>query len=169
MAKKTEKNTKKTREEIREEIKRLSEKADSITPKQLKLVELDDEDVEFDTSVFNNTADPDKSYKLYYGMLRLMKDNLPKDKAVRRYVYDEKNIYLNRGKRINAQGIRRSDGRMAFITPFLEIAFDITANWVKSGSNPFDLYEAFRQKNEEMGYYDNLAQIEDAPDTPVQD
>lgn len=150
--KKEDKKKGKTKEEIREEIKKLSEKADNINPSQLKLLELDDEDLSFNTSIFNDSANPDKSYKLYYSMIRLMKDNLPKDKKIRRYIYDEKNLFLNSGKQINENGVRGSDGRMAYISSHLEIAFDITANWLKNGSNPFDLYEAFRMINEDRGY-----------------
>lgn len=151
----------KTQKDIFDEIKKLSEKANEISDsEQLGLfpnIDLGEEDVTFDASLINDTADPDRSHKLYYGMMRLMIGNLPRgkeNKKLRRYIYDEKLLFLNRGKEIDKNtGVRGSDSRMAYIPNFLEVAFDTTVNWVKSGGTPFDLFLAFWDLNESRGYH----------------
>jgi hypothetical protein len=71
-------------------------------------------------------------FLLYYqGLAKLLKDNLPKGKEyedVRRIVYDEKNVLINRGAKKDEKGIRGSDGRMAY-TADLEEAIKIVAEW----------------------------------------
>lgn len=154
MSKRTEKSQRKSNEEIREEIRQLTEKANRLSGTQLLLPDLDDnEDVGFDTSALYDTANPDLSHRLFYSMRRIMMENLPNDKKVRKYIYDEKNLFLNRGKDKDQNGIRHSDGRMSYISGFLEVAFEITVNWLRSGASPFDLYEAFWKKNEEFGFH----------------
>jgi hypothetical protein len=151
----------KTQKDIFDEIKKLSEKANEISDsEQLGLfpnIDLGEEDVIFDASLINDTADPDRSHKLYYGMMRLMIGNLPRgieNKKLRRYIYDEKLLFLNRGKEIDKNtGVRGSDSRMTYIPNFLEVAFDTTVNWVKSGGTPFDLFLAFWDLNESRGYH----------------
>lgn len=151
----------KTEQERLDEIRMLSEKANELNDaEQLTLfpdLDLTEEDMSLDSSFFNDTANPQKSYKLYYSIIRMMKDNLPRGEEyakLRRYIYDEKNLFLNRGKAIDEKtGLRGSDGRMTYIPNFLEVAFDITVNWVKSGGSPYELFDAFRMKNIEKGYY----------------
>ena len=146
---------------IFDEIKKLSEKANQISDsEQINLfpnVDLGEEDITFDVSLINDTADPDRSHKLYYGMMRLMIGNLPSGKEnrkLRRYIYDEKLLFLNRGKEIDKNtGVRGSDSRMAYIPNFLEVAFDTTVAWVKSGGTSFDLFTAFWDLNESRGYH----------------
>lgn len=151
----TNKRVQKTKEQIRDEIRELSKKADSISGSQLNLLsKLSEEEDNFDTSALHDTANPDLSHKLYYNMRRIMMENLPEDKKLRRYVYDEKNLFLNRGKAKNPDGIRNSDGRMAYISGFLQEAFEITIKWLSSGGSAFDLYESFWRKNEELGFHD---------------
>lgn len=76
--------------------------------------------------------DPVQKFQLYYqGLSKLLKDSLPKGKAfegVRRIVYDEKNILINRGAKKDEKGIRGSDGRMAYVED-LEEAIKIVADW----------------------------------------
>lgn len=60
---------------------------------------------------------PQEKYNIYYnGIRKLLMDYLPKGKdfkQVRDIIYDEKNIFLNSGKRkSDNNGIRKSDGRM---------------------------------------------------------
>lgn len=151
---------KKTDQEKLDEIRMLSEKANQLNDvEQLSLfpgLDLHEEDITFDSSILNDTADPERSYKLYYSIRRMMIDNLPKgdeNKKLRQYIYDEKNIFLNRGKDIDEKtGLRGSDGKMTYIPNFLEVAFDLTANWVKAGGSPFDLFDSFRKLNIERGY-----------------
>jgi hypothetical protein len=147
----------KTREEIFEEIKKLSEKANQAGGQQLPLLpDLPKEDISgFDLSMLNDTADPGKSHRLYYGMRRLMMDNLPTGKEnndLRQFVYKEKNLFLNRGKELDKNGIRGSDGRMTFIT-FLEIAFQITVEWIKQGANATMLWQMFYDENDKFGFH----------------
>jgi hypothetical protein len=103
--------------------------------------------------IVTDIQNPEKAYDLYYkALLSLMKSNL-KDlpKEQREYIYDQKNIFLTRGKVKNQNGIRGGDSRQAFLSD-LQIALEIVINWVNEGSNPVNLYTAFREKNIEFGY-----------------
>lgn len=161
MSKTKKENKKLSKEEILEEIKQLSKKANAKSSHQLDLmsnVEIGDEDIDlgFDTSNLNDTADPQTSYRLYYGIRRLLIDNLPKgkhNKKLRQYIYDEKNLFLNRGLEIKDNGIRGSDGKMTYIILFLKEAFDTVASWVSTGANAFEIYNAFYEMNEERGFH----------------
>lgn len=99
--------------------------------------------------------DPVLKYKLYYqGLTKLLKDSLPKGKVfedVRRIVYDEKNILINRGAKKDKKGIRKSDGRMSHPED-LEEAIKIVADWTVRKGTTAELFMAFWNKNEEMGY-----------------
>ncbi len=148
-----------SRQEIHDEIRRMAEQADE-KGQQGKL--FDDEDLGEDelgggdTSYLQDVADPDFSYQIYYGMWKLMKDNLPKGKdneRGRRYIYDEVNLFLNAGKHLDSMGKRSGDSRMALISTHLKPAFGTVAEWLQRGAIPFDLYQAFRGKNEELGYH----------------
>lgn len=158
---KTEKKSSLSKDEILNEIKQLSDRANETSSHQLGLIpneDLGDEDTDtgFDMSKLKDTANPDESYRLYYGMRRLLMDNLPKgkkNKKLRQYVYDEKNLLLNRGIALKEDGTRGSDGRMTYINPFLSQAFGMVANWIQAGANPFDLYMAFYNANEERGFH----------------
>lgn len=99
--------------------------------------------------------DPVTKFQLYYhGLTKLLKDNLPKGKdyeEVRRIIYDEKNILINRGAKKDEKGIRGSDGRMAYLDD-LELALKIVADWTSKKNTPAELFMAFWDKNEELGY-----------------
>lgn len=148
-------------EEKAEEVKKLSEQSNQTNFRQLDLsasITLGDEDVDtgFDVKRLSDTADPDTSHRIYYTIRRLMVDNLPKgkeNKKLRQYIYDEKSLFLNRGQEKDEWGIRGSDERMAYIENFLSTALDTVYNWIKAGANPFDLYQAFHDLNEERGYH----------------
>jgi len=50
-----------------------------------------------------------------------LRNNLPqgkKNEKLRRYVYDEKSLFLNRGKEKDDRGIRGSDERQTYIPNF---------------------------------------------------
>lgn len=150
------KDTKK--EEIFDEIRKLAERAEQSSNQQMDLFinqKIGDEDIElgFDSSILKDTANPDKSHKLYYGARRMLMDYLPKDKELRKKVYEEKNLFLNRGIGLNKFGYRGSDGRMTYIVPFLEVVFNTVAKWVASGANAYDIWQAFWDLNEERGYH----------------
>lgn len=100
--------------------------------------------------------DPAEKYNIYYGGIRkLLMDHLPKGKdykEMRDIIYDEKNIFLNLGKRkSDGGGVRGSDGRMTF-QPVMHEILDIVIYWVGSSQNPFDLYRDFYLLNEKHGY-----------------
>lgn len=99
--------------------------------------------------------DPVQKFQLYYhGLSKLLKDSLPKGKEfedVRRIVYDEKNILINRGAKKDEKGIRGSDGRMAYVEDLTE-AINIVADWMSSKGTSAELFMAFWDKNEELGY-----------------
>jgi len=98
---------------------------------------------------------PVEKFQLYYkGLNKLLRDFLPKGKKneeARRIIYDEKNILINRGAKKDDKGIRGSDGRMAYLED-LELAIQIVADWITQKGSYFDLYQAFWNKNEELGY-----------------
>lgn len=98
---------------------------------------------------------PVEKFQLYYkGLNRLLRDFLPKGKEneeARRIIYDEKNVLINRGAKKDENGIRGSDGRMAYLDD-LEQAILIVADWITNKGSYYDLYKAFWNKNEDMGY-----------------
>lgn len=152
----------KSSEEIREEIKRLSQRADESSGQPMDLfgigAELGNEDIDlvFDASIINDTANPDESYKFFYGINSLLRKNLPQgeqNKTLRQFIYDEKNLFLNRGIQKGKNGTRGSDARMTYIPNFLEDAFNIIAKWISSGGSSFDLYMEFWNVNEQRGYH----------------
>ena len=99
---------------------------------------------------------PEEKYNIYYkGIRKLLIDFLPKGKEfkeVREIIYDEKNIFLNLGKRkSDNNGIRGGDGRMTF-QPVMNELLDIIIKWVGDSQNPFDIYRDFYELNEKYGY-----------------
>lgn len=115
--------------------------------------------------VGKQSDNPEEKYKLYYkGIRKLLMDYLPKGeeyKEMRNIIYDEKNIFLNLGKRkCDGGGVRGSDGRMTF-QPVMKDILDVVVAWVGGSQNPFDLYREFYMLNEKHGYaheeYDDSA------------
>ena len=99
---------------------------------------------------------PEEKYNIYYkGIRKLLMEYLPKGKEykeIRDIIYDEKNIFLNNGKRkSDNNGIRLSDGRMTFQTNMNEI-LEIIIKWISDSQNPFDIYRLFYELNENCGY-----------------
>jgi hypothetical protein len=99
---------------------------------------------------------PDEKYNIYYkGIRKLLMEYLPKGKEykeIRDIIYDEKNIFLNNGKRkSDNNGIRLSDGRMTFQNNMNEI-LEIIVSWISDSQNPFDIYRLFYELNEKFGY-----------------
>ena len=96
--------------------------------------------------------DPDAKHATYYnGLQKLLRDYLPRDPKVRRMIYDEKNILINRGAAIGPDGVRGSDGRMASVE-LMEDAIGIVADWLRAGGTALQLYMAFYEENERRGY-----------------
>lgn len=99
---------------------------------------------------------PEEKYSIYYkGIRNLLMSHLPKGeeaKELREIIYDEKNIFLNLGKRKSDKGgVRGSDGRMTF-QPVMNEILDIVVAWVGNSQNPFDIYRDFYMLNEKHGY-----------------
>ncbi|HCY43063.1 MAG TPA: hypothetical protein DHV48_17295 [Prolixibacteraceae bacterium] len=143
----------------KEDIERLEilQKSEEVKGEQLFL-NLDSELVfenEIEKLLGQQIDDPVTKFQLYYnGLAKLLKDNLPKGKNyedVRRIVYDEKNILINRGAKKDDKGIRGSDGRMAYLDD-LEQAIKIVANWTSNKGTTAELFMDFWDKNEELGY-----------------
>lgn len=99
---------------------------------------------------------PEEKYELYYtGIRKLLMDFLPKGKSFKPFrdiIYDEKNVFLNLGKKkSDNSGVRKSDGRMTY-QPVMNEILEIIIDWVGSSQNPFDLYKDFYELNEKYGY-----------------
>lgn len=151
------KKVKKTSEEIRNEIKELARKADKQAFSQLSILPDEAEsETTFDFGKLNlNIADPEKSHRLYYTVEGLLKKYLPKgpdNKALRDFVREEKNIFLNVGKKKDNKGFRHGDARQTYIDPFLEESLQLVIDWVRKGSNPLDLFDAFHAANIKYGF-----------------
>ena len=150
---------KKKRELSKEDTERLEilQKANEVKGEQLSI------NIDSELTIENQAVkllgqtidDPVEKFQLYYhGLTKLLKDNLPKGKEneqVRRIVYDEKNVLINRGAKKDEKGIRGSDGRMAYLED-LEFAIQIVADWIAKKGSPSELYMAFWDKNEELEY-----------------
>lgn len=143
----------------KEDIERLEllQKSEEIKGEQL-LLDIDSKLVienEAEKLLGQKIDDPVTKFQLYYnGLTKLLKDNLPKGKDyedVRRIVYDEKNILINRGAKKDEKGIRGSDGRMAYLDD-LEEAIKIVADWTSQKGTTAELFMSFWDKNEELGY-----------------
>lgn len=143
----------------KEDIERLEilHKSEEIKGEQLKLNMNSDIVIENQAELLigHKIDDPVQKFQLYYkGLSSLLKENLPKGKKfedVRRIVYDEKNVLINRGAKKDENGIRGSDGRMAYLED-LELAIRIVAEWTGKKGTPAELYMSFWDKNESLGY-----------------
>lgn len=115
------------------------------------------EEVDELRGILKSTSEtPEEKYDIYYrGIRRLLMKYLPKGpehKHDRQLIYDEKNIFLNRGKRkSDNNGIRKSDGRMIY-QPVMNEMLDIILEWASESQNPFDIYQKLYNLNEKHGY-----------------
>lgn len=156
------KDTKKTKSELsKEDLERLEllQKAHEKKGKQLR-IDIDKGDLteinEIRELLGKRNEDPEEKYNLYYkGITNLLKKYLPKGrpfKEGRQLIYDEKNVFLNRGKKkSDNNGIRKSDGRMTF-QPVMGEMLDLITQWVSASLNPVDLYNMLYDLNEKYGY-----------------
>jgi hypothetical protein len=137
----------------------LLRKAGEKTGKQLR-IDLEtgslDEIDELRQLVGKDFENPDEKYNIYYkGIRNILIQYLPKGvefKEARDIIYDEKNIFLNSGKKkSDNNGIRGSDGRMTF-QPRMNEMLDIILKWVSESQNPFDLYNRLHELNDKLGY-----------------
>lgn len=150
---------KKTAKEIADEQEKLRilAQSDQVKGEQLAITPSGDVErsAELLQAALGNTEDPEKKYEIYYnGIQKLLRAHLPKgvqNKAARDYIYEEKNTYLTRGKRINKDGIRGADGRMSYITDADEM-LKIVMAWVMENGTMVDLFNKLRDLNIEKGY-----------------
>lgn len=102
-----------------------------------------------------NIDNPEQKYDIYYkGVMKLLRKYLPKgneNKKARKYIYEEKNTLLTRGKRINEKGIRGADSRMAYIAD-IEILLNIITKWIVSKGTMVELFNNLRDLNVSKGY-----------------
>lgn len=102
---------------------------------------------------FENPEDKYQAY--YYGIRRVLMQYLPAGpgfKDARQLIYDEKNVFLNMGKKkSDNDGIRKSDGRMTY-QPVMNEIVDLIIQWVAETRNPFKLYNMLYDLNEKHGY-----------------
>lgn len=155
------KDTKKQEGLSQSDMERLEllQKANEKTGKQLTINSETGSLEEFDELrqlVGKEFENPEEKYQLYYnGIRRLLIDFLPKGKdykQLRDIIYDEKNVFLNLGKKkSDNNGIRKSDGRMTY-QPVMNEILEIIIKWVGDSQNPFDLYRDFYKLNEKHGY-----------------
>src|SRR6185503_11179773 len=154
MAEKDKDNKKKTAKEQADEQEKLDilSRANQVKGEQLFVtaegtVERENELRRF---ALGSIEDPEKKYDVYYkGIKKLLKSYLPKgkqNKPARDYIYEEKNTYLTRGKRINRAGIRGADGRMGY-TVDAEEMLKIIMDWIMSNGTMVDLYNNLRELN----------------------
>ena len=156
-----EKEIKKGEQLSAQDIERMEmlQKVNEKTGKQLtissdtgKLEEID----ELRVMLGKEFENPQEKYDIYYkGIEKLLRQFLPKGKEfkiARDIIRDEKNIFLNFGKKkSDNNGIRGSDGRMTFQTSMNEI-LDIIVKWVAESQNPFELYKLFYELNDKFEY-----------------
>jgi len=155
------KSTNKEKDLLKDDLERLEllQQASQKVGKQLSINtssgSLEEVD-ELRSIVSKDFEDPEQKYNLYYnGIRRLLMDYLPKGKEfkeMRDIIYDEKNIFLNLGKKkSDNNGVRKSDGRMTY-QPVMNEILDIIIRWISESKNPFKLYQLFYELNEKHGY-----------------
>jgi len=148
-------NVKKISQEEEEKLLILS-KTDDVKGEQLVITEngikTENELKHFALGAVDN---PERKYELYYkGIMKLLRKFLPSGKfnrKARAFIYEEKNTFLTRGKRIGINGIRGGDSRMAYITDTEELLNVITA-WIVSKGTMVELYNLIRELNISRGY-----------------
>lgn len=155
------KETEKKQNLSESDIERLEllQQANEKVGKQLTIDSETGQLTEFDelkSLVGKDFENPEEKYNLYYnGIRRLLMEFLPKGKdfkEVRDIIYDEKNVFLNLGKKkSDNDGIRKSDGRMTY-QPVMNEILEIIINWVAESQNPFDIYREFYELNERHNY-----------------
>ncbi|WP_454803731.1 hypothetical protein [Mucilaginibacter phyllosphaerae] len=140
-----------------EEKLRILAEADAVKGEQLTITESGEiaHENELRQFALGSIEDPERKYEVYYkGIQKLLKKHLPtgkKNKVARDYIYEEKNTYLSRGKRINKSGIRGADGRMGYIVDADEI-FKIVMDWIIANGSMVDLFNSLRDLNVAKGY-----------------
>ena len=159
MAKKNMNTGKKSKAELakEEEKLRILAKTDEVKGEQLVFTIDGETKTQPEIKDFSilNIENPEQKFDLYYkGIQRLLINNLPKGKIheiARKYIYEEKNTFLTRGKRIDKKGIRGADGRMGYISDAEEM-LQIVIDWIMQNGSMVELYNIIRDLNVSKGY-----------------
>ncbi|MBS1685274.1 MAG: hypothetical protein JSS76_10980 [Bacteroidetes bacterium] len=111
---------------------------------------------EIKSLVAKDFENPQEKYDIYYkGIGRILRKYLPsgkENKAGRELIYDEKNIFLNLGKKkSDNKGIRGSDGRMTY-QPVMKEMLEVILQWVTESQDPIKLYDMLWELNEKHNY-----------------
>lgn len=109
---------------------------------------------------------PEERYSMFYnGIQNVVIKYLPKGKSFepyRRIIFDEKNIFLNRGKAKDLSGKRGADSRMAYNEDYIEMVM-LVSKWAMTTQDPIDLYRQLWDLNEKYEYphqeYDESSKI----------
>lgn len=98
---------------------------------------------------------PEERYSLFYnGIHNVVIKYLPKGKSFepyRRVIFDEKNIFLTRGKVKDKSGKRGADSKMTYNEDYVEMVM-LVANWAMTTQDPIDLYKQLWDLNEKYHY-----------------
>lgn len=153
---------KKKKHEVSEQQKReqmeILQESREVVGKQLRidlgkgnLVEIN----EINELIDKKIEDPEKKFELFYnGIQKVLLKFLPKGKAFkqeRRFIHDEKLIFLNRGKPRKPDGRRGSDSRQAYNEDMGEMV-KLVSNWAVTSQDPQDLYHRLRALNDKHGF-----------------
>jgi len=155
--KKTDKKVKKSTRSQDEEKQKILSAADRVKGEQLTINPMNELEYkkELERFALGSVENPEKKYLVYYnGIQKLLMNHLPKGnkcKLAREYVYEEKNVYLTRGKRKNKVGIRGADGRMEYLSDAEEL-LKVVIDWVSKCGTASDLYNKIREMNIKKGY-----------------
>ena len=99
--------------------------------------------------------DPEAKYELYYKTInRLLQQHLKSGdsaKIARNLIYEEKNTFLTRGHRLDKNGLRHADSRMAY-QPDMKELVDIILKWIGEHGTMYDLWIRIRDLNISKGY-----------------
>lgn len=128
------------------------------TGKQLGLgVEPEDSTEDPDSFyVPSEVQDPDGQYDYNYAVRRELMNHLPRGKAwkpLRDFIYEEKNIFLRRGKKkVDApNGVIGADSRQAYLHDH-RTALRAVREWAARGGTPVEIFYEFYEMNQRAGY-----------------
>lgn len=143
---------------FQEKLKRMSDEAEAdAEAKQTSFdfSEEESEDEPFKPELAGDLQNPKESYDLYYTIRRLLMQGLPageKNKKLRQFVYDEKNLYLRQGiHRPDDGSIVGADSRQSRLQ-FLREAYAATNTWATRGGSANDIFLEYYDLNKRMRF-----------------
>lgn len=162
-------NIKKGKNDPLKKIEELAKKADENKGFQLGLESEFTTDEVIKLDFIDDKQNPEESYRLYYAIEGILKSNLPpgpENEKIRRFVREEKIIFLTGGKKKNKFGIRGADSRQAYISTHLKVALNTLLEWIQEGAGTYELFLKFRNLNIQYGYFqkDELDKMDQTKD-----